>query len=182
MGARPPSRRPLSNRLARRRSEQYPWRRAGPGNGVLPPASASHREGSGPRREKCRSPPGGLPPGHPERPELGAAANQQADFMPARKSAFGCQKGTQSRQHLSLYVAHKLRGVVDASVPVAERAWYLFPAPEPLYCAPSPGKGGWGQPQQRHECHSSGTFRRVKYSVVRSKKLCELEPPYGIEP
>src|ERR1017187_1911120 len=90
-------------------------------------------------------------------------------------ASFGCQKGTQSRQHLSLYVAHKLRGVVDASVPVAERTWYLFPAPEPLYCAPSPEKGGWGQPQQRHECHSSGTFRRVKYSVVRSKKLCELE-------
>src|ERR1039457_5768951 len=53
----------------------------------------------------------------------------------------GCQKGTQSRQHLSLYVAHKLRGVAAASVPVAERTWYLFPAPEPLYCAPSPEKG-----------------------------------------
>jgi hypothetical protein len=58
-------------------------------------------------------------------------------------SAFGCRKGTQGRQHLSLYLAHKLRRVADASVPVAERAWYLFPAPEPLYCAPSPGKGGW---------------------------------------
>jgi len=48
--------------------------------------------------------------------------------------------------------------VADPSVPVAERAWYLFPAPETLYCAPSPGKGLLGQPQRCHECHSSGTF------------------------
>jgi hypothetical protein len=80
-------------------------------------------------------------------------------------------KGTQGRRHLSRYVAHKLRGVADPSVPVAERAWYLFPAPETLCCAPFPGKGLVGQPQQRCEWHSSGTFRKVYYSVVRSKEL-----------
>jgi hypothetical protein len=70
-------------------------------------------------------------------PRLNQSAGHRSD------SAIGCRKGTQGRQHLSLYVAHKLRRVADASAPVAERAWYLFPVPETLYCTPSPGKACW---------------------------------------
>jgi hypothetical protein len=41
---------------------------------------------------------------------------------------------------------------------------YLFPAPETL-CAPSQEKRLLSQLRQDRECHSSGTFRRVRYWV-----------------
>jgi hypothetical protein len=68
-------------------------------------------------------------------------------------------------------------GVADASVPTPERAWYLFPAPETLYCALSPEKQLLSQPPQQRECHSSGTFRRGEVLDYKFEKPQYLGAP-----
>ena len=57
---------------------------------------------------------------------------------------------------------------------VPEQPWTCSRHPETLYCAPSPEKRLLGQPRQNRECHSSGTFRRVKYPATCSKNLYEM--------
>ena len=67
--------------------------------------------------------------------------------------------------------------VICARHGLGERTRDLFPASETLYCAPSPEKRLRSQPRQNRGCHSSGTFRRVRYSVPHSKTLHYLRAP-----
>lgn len=124
---------------------------------------------SGPRRPACPLPCGTtLSPGPPSTRD-GPVTSSLPSVTTAASLARSFRVDGDLRTRFTEHYL-ELLGLAVTSVPSPRATSHLFTVPETLYRAPSPEKQPLSKRRQSCECHSGGTFRRVRYSVLGSKK------------